>query len=207
MINKKLTTFYIIRHGQTEFNVKQIVQGHIDSPLTDKGVEEIKKLAVRLRDVHFDLAFSSDLLRAQRTAEIIALEHKLEVQTTNLLRERNFGIYEGKQHEALDTYNVLLDKLNDQERFEYTADGVESDKSVIQRLMTFLRETAITHPGKTILTTTHGGMLRTLLIHLGYGTYETLRRGAVGNLGYSILETDGVDIFVKHVEGVTKKDE
>ena len=191
-----------MRHGQTEFNVKNIVQGHSDSPLTPEGIIKIKEVAKKFHDKKFDLAFSSDLLRARRTAEIIALEHKLEVETTALLRERNFGEFEAKESQALETYYRLLEKLDTNERFKYSDHGVESDESVATRLMTFIRETAITHPGKNIFVATHGSVLRVLLIHLGYGTYQNMRSGGIDNLAWIRIETDGSDVFIRQTEGV-----
>ena len=80
----------------TEWNEIGLIQGHSDSPLTAQGITQAKELAKKLKNVKFDLIFSSDLLRAKRTAEIIALEHKLFVQTSKLLRERDFGINLGE---------------------------------------------------------------------------------------------------------------
>ncbi len=198
-----LTTFYFLRHGETEYNVKRIVQGQVDSPLTPNGIENIKKLAVKFRDVKFDLAFSSDLLRAKRTAEIVALEHKLAVETTKLLRERSFGKYEEQSSDMLKTYYELFEQLSDEEKFTYSKDNVESNEQLMARIITFLRETAIAYPGKTILVASHGTVLRVLLIHLGYGTYKTLPSRSADNLAWARIESDGVDFFVKETEGIT----
>ena len=81
-----LTTFYIVRHGQTEWNVLHRIQGQLDSSLTEQGKQEAKETAKKLKDVHFDVIYSSDLLRSKHTAEIIALEKKLEIMTTKALR-------------------------------------------------------------------------------------------------------------------------
>lgn len=206
MTDNNLTTFYLFRHGQTEFNSQKRIQGHVDSPLTEEGILKIKQVAEKFRNVHFDQAFSSDLLRAKRTAEIIRLERKLEVQTTELLRERNFGAYEGKTQEVVKTYDVLKDRLTDQEKFVFTDGDVESDESVVTRLLAFIRETAITHPGKSILVATHGSVIRILLIHLGYGTYQSLDHGAVNNVAHVKLTTDGVDFFIEETSGVNKSE-
>ena len=195
-----------MRHGETEYNVKRLIQGQVDSPLTPNGIEQIKKKAKEFKHIDFDLAFSSDLLRAKRTAEIIALEHKLAVETTELLRERSFGKYEGQPSEVLQTYYELYEKLRDEERFTFSKDNVESDEQLMARIITFLRETAITHPGKTILVASHGTVLRILLIHLGFGTYQTLPSRCIDNLAWTRLESDGVDFFVKETEGVHKQE-
>lgn len=72
-------TLYIARHGQTEWNAKGILMGQKDSPLTDLGVQQACDLAKELANVHFDAIFSSDLLRAQRTAQIVKLERDLAI--------------------------------------------------------------------------------------------------------------------------------
>ena len=64
----------------------------------------------------------------------------------------------------------------------------------------------IGNPGKTILVVSHGGVMRYLLIHLGFGTYTNLPTGSIGNTAYIKLETDGVDFFVKETKGITKKE-
>ena len=86
---------YLIRHGETEWNVAGKIQGHEDSPLTKKGLDQARQAAQQFKDHHFAAVFSSDLIRAQRTAEIIAAEHQLTVQTTQFLREKAYGKFAG----------------------------------------------------------------------------------------------------------------
>lgn len=88
-------TFYIVRHGETEWNAQGLMQGHLDSPLTSTGEEQARELAQTLLAIHFDHVFSSDLLRARRTAELLVIDRKFALNTTQLLRERTFGKYEG----------------------------------------------------------------------------------------------------------------
>lgn len=206
--SKDLTTIYIVRHGETEWNVKGLLQGHKDSPLTKEGVNQAKKISKKLGHIKFDLIFSSDLLRAKRTAEIIAEERKLAIETSRLLRERYFGTFEGKPHHSVrKAFGQVLDSLKENERFKYNfSGGIESDEELTVRLTTFLREAAITYPGKNILVVTHGGTMRALLINLGFGTHKSLEYGAVGNSAYLKLESDGVDFFIKEVVGVIKND-
>lgn len=199
-MSNTLTSFYLIRHGETEWNVAKRVQGNSDSPLTENGLLQARDLAKELKKIKFDLAFSSDLLRAKRTAEIITLEHELAVATTDTLRERNFGKFEGKSNTALKTLFELLDKMEENLRFSYSEGDMESDEEVVTRLITFLRETAIANPGKNILTVSHGGVLRMLLIHTGYGTYKSIKH--IANTAYIKLETDGSDIFVRETKGI-----
>lgn len=194
-----MTTFFLVRHGETELNTKKILQGHMDSPLTPQGISDAKLLGKKFKNFKFDLVFSSDLLRAKRTAEIIIAEKKLAIESTKILRERSFGELEGKPYSALKAYYELIEKLKDQDNITKINFAVENDEAVVGRLITFLRETAITHPGKKILVVSHGGIMRVFLKHLGY---MNLVSGAVGNLAIIKLQTDGTNFFIKNTSGI-----
>jgi broad specificity phosphatase PhoE len=205
MAKQQLTTFYIVRHGETEFNAKRRIQGHLDIPLNETGEKQAQKIAKQLKMIKFDFAFSSDLMRAKRTAEILTLEHTLAIETTKKLRERAFGEMEGKPSSVFFAYMDLLQALTDEERFKKKAHkDFESDEELTMRIITFLRETAVANPGKTILVTTHGGVQRVILLHLGYFTYKTIERYNFGNLSYLKLRSDGVDFYVDEINGIEK---
>ncbi|ETY73453.1 histidine phosphatase family protein [Lactiplantibacillus fabifermentans] len=91
---------YLVRHGQTELNAADRLQGIYDSQLTTKGVRSAQRLARMLSEVHFDAAYVSDLGRAQQTARIImALHPELKKPTVDVgLREFNFGGLEGTKN-------------------------------------------------------------------------------------------------------------
>lgn len=195
-----VTIFYIVRHGETEWNALSKIQGQSDIPLNASGKTQAKKRANELKHVKFDMAFSSDLLRAKETAEIIALEHNLAVKTTQLLRERNYGEFEGAHFDSMKTHQKLMDTLDHNERYKHKiTQNVESDEEIATRLLTFLRETAVAYPGKTILVASHGAIMRMIMLHLGEISYEKMKW--FKNLGYVVLETDGVDFYVKKTEG------
>lgn len=205
MVKNNFCTFYVVRHGETEWNVNEKIQGHHDSPLTKKGILQIKNTASQLSKVKFDAAYSSDLLRAKRTGEIIALEHKLAVQTTKLLRERNFGHLEGKTAEELKKTYELYEKISDEERFKHKiSEDIESDEEIVSRFITFIREVSILHPGETILITTHGGMIRALLVHLGWSGYKNFFVKNIGHAAHIKLLSDGVDFFIKETKGIKR---
>ena len=208
---KNYCTFYLVRHGETEWNTKGIMQGHKDSPLTKQGINQAKKAARLFKKIKFDEIFSSDLLRAQRTAEIIALERKMAVKTSKLLREGLFGRFQGKKvkemREELKEQLEKREKLSREKRFKFRlTDGFETDEEIMSRFITFLREMAIAYPKKKILIITHGGVMKALLIHLGYAGYDELPPGSIENAGYIILECDGVDFFIKDVKGVNMQE-
>jgi len=202
----KPTTFYVVRHGETDWNVKRQIQGHTDIPLNANGEMQAKEMGKLFGDTHFDLAISSDLLRAKRTAEIIALEKKLAVATTERLRERSFGTLEGKPSSIFQTYHDLLKELTYEERFKHRfEEGVESDEQVVDRLVPFLKETAVAAPGKTVLVVAHGGILRVLLTHLGFFSYPEADESHVNNAAYIKLTSDGTDFSIIETKGIEKR--
>lgn len=92
-------TIYLIRHGKTFFNTTGQVQGFADSPLTDVGISQAEKLGDGLKDITFDLAYSSDLGRQRNTAKLILAENdnsKPEITEHDGFKEWNYGGYEGK---------------------------------------------------------------------------------------------------------------
>lgn len=202
-------TFYIVRHGETEMNRKLQIQGHGDSPLSVEGERQAQERAAMLRDAHFDHACCSDLLRARRTAEIILSGRPIALHATEALRERHFGSYEGRSiHEFLDDNHEFIEQfvnLPDEERWKFQLlGGVETNEHALDRTVTYLQETARTQAGKNILTVTHAGVMRLLLVRLGWGTHEELPWGTIANCGMMILHSNGTDFIVHDVEGIQK---
>jgi probable phosphoglycerate mutase len=204
-MNNKLTTFYMVRHGETEWNKTHLIQGHTDIQLTAQGEDQARKLAQELKDVDFDEVFSSDLVRAKRTAEIIALEKNLSIVTTEALRERFYGQLQGKASDEFKKLFKQVGKITEEIHWQHIFADEESWHSLMIRYTTFLRETAVAYPGKTILVVSHHGILGSFLVKLGYWTWEN--RGKFENCGYIIVESDGVDFFLKDIKGLKKQQE
>jgi 2,3-bisphosphoglycerate-dependent phosphoglycerate mutase len=204
---KNYCILYLVRHGETEWNAKHITQGQSESFLTETGIKQAEETAEKLKNIKFDAIFSSDLSRAQRTAEIIKLDRELIIQTSKLLRERSFGRFEGKHSDEF--RNILKDKLEERETLsdsEYgsfrLAPGVETNEELVTRFITQLREIAVAYPNKTVLVVTHGGCMRNFLVKMGYIERKTLSEFHFKNGGYIRVLSDGVDFFIKEVEGI-----
>lgn len=201
------TTFYLMRHGQTEWNVQRRVQGHTDTPLTAEGLEQARERAQSLRGVHFDAVFSSDLLRAKRTAEIVIADHNLLVTTNKLLREQFFGSYEGAYveefREELRRMIEVRKTLSLQENLDLDiGGGAETHMQVTTRLITFLREASAAYPGKTVLIVSHGSVIKSFLARLGEIAYADYEDVWLTNLGYVVVKSDGADFTVKEKVGI-----
>jgi len=203
---KNICTIYLVRHGRTDWNDKKLVQGHTDIPLNLEGQTSARALAAELKSIKFDRIYASDLLRAKETAEIIALEHQLVVETTKALRERNFGNIEGKSHSVFPEMDKLLDSLDYKTRYSYKFDTnmeMENDEEIMNRFVPFLREIAVANPGKTVLVATHGGPMWVFLVKLGISDYQHFLE--IKNLAHIKLESDGVDFFIKETSGIKKR--
>jgi broad specificity phosphatase PhoE len=207
--NKNYCTLYLIRHGETEWNKNHIVMGQKDSPLTIEGIEQAQATANQFKDIHFDSIFSSDSLRAQKTAEIIKLERQLAIETSKLLRERSYGHFEGKPvQEYKEAIKHLLEKakqLPEKEQWKFKfGEDIESDEELVSRFIIQLREIAVAYPNKNVLVATHGGCIRMFLIHMGHFKYGELPAGSFQNGGYVKVLSDGVDFFIKDIKGIVK---
>lgn len=199
-MDKNYCKIFIVRHGQTDWNANQKIQGHTDIPLNKVGEEQARNLAQLFKHINFDAVYSSDLIRAKKTAELILVEKKLTLETTKLLRERRHGKLEGKHFSEMDSINKIWAGLDRQQRLSYTPyRGYESDGKIISRLITFLREIAVSRLGQTVLVVAHGGIMRVLLNHLTENTYGS---GAVKNLAYIKLKSDGVDFFIEELSNI-----
>lgn len=199
-----LTTIYITRHGETDWNKEHKIQGHTDVPLNEEGEKQANILRDELKDIKFDKVFSSDLIRAKRTAEILTLERDLEIETTNILREVNYGDFEGTHtrdfFDTFDKWKTLSEKERKKHKNYDKYIKVEDWDDATARLIKFLREVSIGFNGKTLLVSTHGGLMHNLLIHLGFADPKKIKK--VRNTAYIKLESDGVDFFIKETKGV-----
>lgn len=106
---------YIARHGQTEENVRRVLQGQMPGHLTAEGIAQAEELREKLRDIPFSRIITSDLKRAVDSARIIAEPHGVEIELEPLLRERDFGIHTGgpyiKISHALDPSAETMEQL------------------------------------------------------------------------------------------------
>jgi broad specificity phosphatase PhoE len=202
-------TIYLVRHGQSVANIQEFFG--LDTELTDEGKKQARLLANVLKDIYFDAIFSSNLIRAKQTAEIISLGRKLAIQTKNLLREHHLGSLEGKNKaEVRESFKDLFEiaktmHVNDRVKYKIVPD-METEEEAVSRYVTVLREIAKAYAGKNVLVVSHQGVMRFFLTHIGYVAYNELAEGSISNLGYVKLQSNGVDFKVIDTQGIIKKD-
>ena len=137
-----MTTLYLIRHGETVDNATQTMQGQTQGKLNDRGRMQARELAVELSCVAADSIVSSDLHRAVETAEILAEGRNMNVVTTPLLRERDWGDFTGKYIPSLKGLPF--------------PDNVETLDALMLRAKHFLDWLTKEYNGKIVLAVGHG---------------------------------------------------
>lgn len=145
---------YFTRHGETEWNKKDIIQGQLDSPLTEKGIEMGKSLREKSKNIKFDKIYSSDLKRALDTAKLIVGDR--EIITTPLLREINVGDWSGRKitDVKVEDSELYNDYFNHPEK--YKRDDGESIFDLINRVEKFFKEAIYPEEDENILIVAHG---------------------------------------------------
>ena len=132
------TQVIIVRHGQTEWNIRGIRQGHLDSELTEKGIVQAKALAQRLARESCAALYCSDLGRAVQTAKEIAEVTGHQICTDARLRERHLGIFQGLSGEEIRTKYPEEYKLHRTLGPNYVIPGGESVRQQVERNVIFL---------------------------------------------------------------------
>jgi probable phosphoglycerate mutase len=156
-------TIYIVRHGQTDFNIKQVVQGRgVNSDLNETGHKQAKFLYDHYRHVPFDVVYTSKLKRTHQTmADFISDEIAHEVRDS--LDEIDWGIFEGVEHHA-DLQKTYYDIISSWKNGDLTIkiEGGESAQDLKDRLLPFVQELKESS-AQNILICTHGRTLRVLM--------------------------------------------
>ena len=186
---------YMIRHGETQWNVSRRFQGRSDIPLNDEGRRLARITAEALAEVPFARIYTSPLKRARETAELIKGERDIPVILDERIIEIGFGVYEGLCC-GKDNYNIpdpeFMNFFDKPEAYK-PPEGAESIEELKARTADFLQE--IVHnkdmENDTILVSTHGAALRGLLSSINNIGIEDFWKGGVHkNCAVTIVDVD-----------------
>jgi broad specificity phosphatase PhoE len=192
----------LVRHGHTAQNDKGLYNGHNHSSLTIKGLNQARRLALRLRNEAIDAIYSSDLPRAKQTAKKIAKHHPLRIRLLKDYREMNFGKYEG-----LPRHLYPLKKKG----IDIRAKGLETEASVARRAKKVLNYLVKKHKHGTVVLVGHGH-INWIMHHLIHKkstkgkTFKSMRQTAVSI--YKIIKGKSRTLLLnctKHLESSKTK--
>lgn len=174
----------LVRHGETAELAKGVVQGYAPCKLNEKGIEQARRVSIRLKDEKPDAILSSDLCRAACTAQEIAKFHKIAIRYTPELREMKMGVFEGRPrdefHQAVAESGVS--------RAEFRPEGGESYIDLKERVQAFLDKSLKKYKGKTVIIVTHGGVIKLILSILLKMPIEEALKIKPANASVSIIE-------------------
>lgn len=198
-MNNKLK-LYIVRHGQTEWNVLEKFQGQLNSPLTPEGIEKVKETAKELKDVKFEAGYTSQMGRTIATAEIIlennkyeqekTSDQKLKLQKLPELNEIHFGEWQGLTFKETfvkypkEAHNYFYDVKN------YNAKNIKGEelKDGLERFLKGLEKIREEQKSGNILIVTHGTVLELFFNHIQNREADDLdERKLIGNGQYKIF--------------------
>ena len=194
--NEETLKLYIVRHGETEWNVIKRFQGQLNTPLTEKGMEKLRKTGKKLENVLFDEVYTSELGRTVASAEIILNENngyknnKLELQKLAELNEVYFGVWQGLTYEEVflkypeEGNNYFYNVKN------YKAENVEAEKleDALGRFLKGINKILDSHESGNILVVTHGTVFEMFMNYVANDSiFDIDERTLMGNGDYKVF--------------------
>ena len=194
--NEETLKLYIVRHGETEWNVIKRFQGQLNTPLTEKGMEKLRKTGKKLENVLFDEVYTSELGRTVASAEIILNENngyknnKLELKKLAELNEVYFGVWQGLTYEEVflkypeEGNNYFYNVKN------YKAENVEAEKleDALERFLKGINKILDSHESGNILVVTHGTVFEMFMNYVANDSiFDIDERTLMGNGDYKVF--------------------
>lgn len=166
----------LIRHGETTGDVEDRYGGSYDDHLTKRGREQLQTTAQLLADEQIDKLYSSTLIRAKESADIINGVLKTEIELLDGLRERDYGVLGGlTKQEALEKYPEVVESHKDPANTD--PDG-ESRASFTQRVLSTF-ESIVNQKHGAVAIVSHGGPIKVILRHLNIPLPEKIGDGEI----------------------------
>ena len=153
----------LVRHGETDWNRKEIFRGRIDVELNDNGREQAKALAEAVSTSHVDAAYSSPLSRSLETAKHIAEAHGLDVKIAHGFTDLHYGQWQGLEHRAVKEKFPELYQTWHKSPHLIQFPGGESLDDVLQRSLKELKNIIAAHENQTVLIASHRVVNKVLL--------------------------------------------
>ena len=194
--NDKVLKLYIVRHGETEWNVIKRFQGQLNTPLTEKGIEKLRETGKKLENVLFDEVYTSELGRTVASAEIILNENrgyknkKRELKKLAELNEVYFGVWQGLTYEEVflkypeEGNNYFYNVKN------YKAENVEAEKleDALERFLKGINKILDSHESGNILVVTHGTVFEMFMNYVANNSiFDIDERTLMGNGDYKVF--------------------
>ncbi len=163
MPNSPVTTFGLLRHGETVWNTEKRIQGSSDSPLTKNGKENVARWIPTLQEYKWDRIIASTLPRVQQTVEIINNALKIPITFLPELQEQDWGQWEGKKLTSISAHQSDELKKQQMSGWKFRPPGGESREEVLTRVSETLFQTSLSCAGQQILVVSHQSVMKCIL--------------------------------------------
>ncbi len=181
----------LVRHGETEANLRRCFAESDEIPLTDAGRVQARQIAEQLaREFHPAVVVSSPFLRARQTAAIIANALGLTAEAVAGIHERNFGCLRGHPYERLGEMMTAPIFSDPAQRRVWKPEGGESLEDVRQRAIAALESLRARYVGQEVVVVCHGAVIRAICAHITGDWDETY---VIGNCAIAVIEYAGSD--------------
>lgn len=178
---------YIIRHGQTDWNIEHRTQGHTDIALNKNGIVQAELISQKIANLKIDSIISSDLKRAYMTAQIINKNFNKNIETDKRLREFCFGTLEGITRDKI-TQEIWDDFNKNPKQF-----NAETKEEIFNRIKSFIDDIKSNNINKNTLVVTHGGPIRMIKYYLDNGDSFNDKKYLAE---YMTLKINNLDVFI-----------
>jgi alpha-ribazole phosphatase len=160
---------YVVRHGATDWNQSGRIQGHTDIPLNETGRAQARLASIRLAGVYATALYSSDLLRAYETAQIIGQATGLGVVQTPGLREINFGVWQGLSSLQIRERDPDVYAARRANPYDVAPAGAETWRRFYDRALQAVRDILMATTAQRVIVVTHSGVCTVIGLHaLGF---------------------------------------
>ena len=160
-----MTEILFIRHGETDYNKKNLYYGYLNPGLNEIGTNQLKNTKKKLEEMNekIDIVFSSDLKRCRQSLELLELDENIEKYFSEELRELNFGDIEGKSYDKIrKEFPYYIDEMKNNWKY-FKVEGSESVFELQNRIVKKTEEIIKNYQNKKILVVVHGGVIQSLI--------------------------------------------
>jgi phosphoserine phosphatase len=154
-MRQRMTTFLLIRHGETEWNREKVYRGRKDIPLSENGRAQARHLAAALREEKMEAIYASPLSRAMETAAAIAASRSLDIVPCDGLVDMSFGEWEGLSVDEARARDPQAYAIWENDPADFVPPGGESLAAIRSRIAETLGELVQKHPSGTVALVTH----------------------------------------------------
>lgn len=161
-----MTTLYLVRHGETEFNAANKVQGTMDTNLNEKGLQQAEKVAKRLMQEKIDIVYTSSLNRAKTTAQKIAEIANTEIYELHEFKEICLGPWQGLTLQEINEQYEEHYKIYRENPAAFNMPGAETFLQVTERFCNAIHKVVSDHPDKKIVIVSHGAAIKAAIISI-----------------------------------------